>query len=81
VIYKFKYKYRWFFKTHKIIGHSFNEKLDRMALHFPDGSLLELADWSCYDCKLGPDWALAVKKSMEEKAGQAIVVNRDLDAK
>lgn len=79
--YKFKYRKRILFKSVTVIGHSFNKDLDRMSLLLQDGGIQEISGWSKYDCKLGSDWALALKKSMEEKAGQSIVVNRELNAK
>jgi hypothetical protein len=81
VTYKFKCKSGWFYKTFTVVGHRYSPDLDRMSLLFADGGIYEISQWSCYDCKLGSDWALALKKSMEEKAGQPVVVNRDLDAK
>ncbi len=79
--YKFKYRRSIFYRSFKVVGHGFNKELDRMSLYFQDGSTREIARWSKCDCKLGPDWALAVKKQMEKKAGQSIPVDRDLDAK
>ena len=79
--YKFKYKCGRFYKSVSVIGHKYNKELDRMILMFKDGGIMEIASWSCYDCKLGKDWALAVKKEMEKQAGQSIPVDRDLDAK
>lgn len=79
--YKFKYKRRLFFRSFKVIGHSYNKELDRMALHFQNGSIRELPKWSACECLLGSDWALAVKEEMERKSGQEIIVHRDLDAK
>ncbi len=80
--YKFKYKcgYWPFFRSLTVIGHRLQTELDRMTLYFADGGIQDISSWSCCDCKLGSDWALAVKKEMEAKAGQPVIVNRELDA-
>lgn len=72
--YRFRYKKWFFWRSLKVVGNSYNRDLDRMYLYFPDGGIRELSGWSKYDCKLGQDWVLAVKKDMESKAGQPIVV-------
>lgn len=78
--YKFRYKSRLFYRSVTVVGHQYNKELDRMSLLLPDGGILEIAQWCCYDCKLGQDWVLALKKDMESKAGQPIAINRDLNA-
>lgn len=79
--YKFRFKNRLLFKSVSVIGHGLNRELDRMALYLPNGGVREIANWSKYDCKLGTDWVLAVKKNMEQKSGQTVNIDRDLNAK
>ena len=43
-----------------------------MILYFPDGSILRISEWDKCDLKLGVDWLLAQKKSMEQEIGQPI---------
>lgn len=79
--YKFTFKRGWRKKTFLVVGHAFNRELNRLTLYFEDGGLREIPEWSKCECILGSDWALAVKKDMEKKSGQAIPVDRNLDAK
>lgn len=70
--FKFRRRFRLFFRTFKVIGHRYDDKLDKMVLYFPDSGVLEISRWKMCDAKLGPDWALAMKKDMEKQAGQSI---------
>lgn len=79
-LFKFKRFGRIFYRRAEVIGHAYTKELDRMTLFLPNGGIYEVCQWSLCDCKLGPDWVLAKKKDMESKAGQAIPVNRNLDA-
>jgi len=74
VTYKFKYRRGLIWRSAKVTGHRYEQALDKMVLFFADGSLREIAEWSKFDLKLGLDWALVMKKAMEEKAGQAVPV-------
>lgn len=76
--YKFKFRRRLFFRSIIVVGHGFNQNLDRMMLYLPDGGIREIHEWSKCDCKLGIDWVLAKQKDMEEKSAQSIAINRDL---
>jgi hypothetical protein len=70
--YKFKYKKGFFWKSVTVTGHQTIKEMDRMDLIKEDGSIISLSQWSKYDLKLGQDWVLAVKKTMEKEAGQSI---------
>lgn len=79
--YKFSYKlYGLLFKSVTVLGHGYNKELDRMTLYLPNGGIKEIANWSAHDCMLGSDWVLAMKKEMEAKSGQPIVIDRDVNA-
>jgi len=66
---------RWFFwRKVFVIGHRYEELFDKLVLFLEDGGVEEISRWSKCDLRLGLDWALAVKKSAEEKAGQSIPV-------
>jgi len=75
ITFKFKCKRKriGFWKTYVVSG--FRRDDNRMCLFFEDGTTLELCEWSKYDCKLGTDYFDAVKKVMEQKAGQSIPTN------
>lgn len=75
MLYKIKYRRRFFWKTLVIAQHHLLKDLDRMDLFFPDGSVLSLSQWSRYDMRLGVDWVLATKKQMEKEAGQPIALS------
>jgi hypothetical protein len=70
--YKFKFKRHLFWKTYAVDGHRYDEKQDKVCLFFEDGSLREIKDWKKCIVKLGPDWALTVKKALEKEAGVPI---------
>ncbi len=61
-----------FWRSYLVIGFKYEKDLNRMILYFEDGSILELCEWSKYDCKLGQDYFDCIKKDMEQKAGQSI---------
>ncbi len=73
ITFKIKIRKRFFWEEFIISG--FRQENDRMCLFFEDGSCLELSKWSRYDCQLGTDYFDAVKKIMEQKAGQSIPTN------
>jgi hypothetical protein len=75
--YKFTYRpYKNFlWKTHIIIGHRFEQLTDKMCLFFANGSVVEIPHWKDCELKLGTDWALAVKASLEQQSGQTIPLN------
>jgi hypothetical protein len=72
-MYNFKYKRRFFFKSLKnAVGHHHHAQVDRMDVHFQNGSILSIPEWSrCY-LKLGPDFFIFQKKELEKQAGQPI---------
>jgi len=68
--YKFKYRHKndWFWTTVKVIGHKL-EGNNTMVLFLENG-LIAIPEWSNnYFLKLGSDWMLFEKKSMEEQSG------------
>lgn len=70
--YVFKYRRRLFWKSETVSGHRYEADQDKMVIYYPDGAVKELSKWSKCEVALGKDWVLAVKKNMEQKAGQAI---------
>lgn len=70
--FRFRRRFRLFFRSFTVIGHRYDDNLDKMVLYIPDGGVREISRWKYCDAKLGTDWALAMKKDMEAKAGQAI---------
>jgi hypothetical protein len=73
--YRFRFKHKWFWHSRKVIGHHFDESQNKMILYFANGGLEEIASWKSCSAKLGSDWALTVKKNMEQQAGVPIAVN------
>jgi hypothetical protein len=56
-----------------VVGHRLEDGC--MTLFKEDGGLETIPDWSKYALKLGSDWALAVKKNMENQSGVDVKVN------
>lgn len=75
--YKFTYRHykKFLYKSQMINGHRLDQVLDKMCLFFADGSIIEIPHWKDYELKLGSDWALAVKTSLEQQSGQTIPLN------
>ena len=72
-MFTFKYK-RWFFykSLKSVVGHHHHAQVDRMDVHFQNGSILSIPQWSkCY-LKLGPDFFIFQRKELEKQAGQPI---------
>jgi hypothetical protein len=46
--------------------------LDAMIFYFEDGTIDRIPEWSKYFYKLGADWELAQKKSIEKEIGKEI---------
>jgi hypothetical protein len=72
--YIFKYRRGFFWKKVAIIGHNYEEKLDKMILFLPDGEIMEIPHWRDYFLWLGQDAQLALTQKMEQEAGQKIPV-------
>lgn len=70
--YVFNYRRNYFWKSCKVAGHKHDANQDKMILFFSDGSVREIANWKDCEVKLGTDWVLAVKKSMEKESGQPV---------
>jgi hypothetical protein len=70
--YVFKFRRKFFWKSHKVIGHHYDQGQDKMVLHYQDGSIQEVASWKSCEVKLGQDWCLAMKRQLEQQAGQPI---------
>jgi len=79
--YKFKYKRKWFWKTHTVSGHRYDDKTGAMELFFDDGSILSIGQWKKCSVRLGKDWVLAVKKEMEKESGQKIELDVNYERK
>ena len=77
--YKFKWKRKWIYHTKVVLGHNYNQVADKMVLYYPNGSIEEIPRWKDCAVKLGVDWVLAVKKSMEAKTGQSIPLAIDVN--
>lgn len=73
--YKFKYKRSVFWKSVHVIGHDYNKSQDKMVVYFEGGALKEIKDWSSCELFLGLDWVLFIKKDMEQKAGQPVMLS------
>jgi hypothetical protein len=71
-MFKFSYKRKWLWHTYKVTGFKASPEVDRMSIYFEDGSMLEIAQWSKCDCKLGNDYFMLLHKKMESEAGVAI---------
>lgn len=71
-IFRFKFKGSLFWRKRTVIGYSPVAAADRMILFFEDGGIEEIAGWSGYHAKMGPDWVLAMKTKMEKEAGTAV---------
>ena len=71
-MFKFRYKKGWFWYTEEVTGFHATPEVDRMNLYFEDGSMLEIAQWSKCDCKLGADYFAVLHKKMESEAGMPI---------
>ena len=78
---KYIFKYRkggsWLWNKKEVVGHKYEESQNKMILYYPNGGLKEIAHWTDHEVELGVDWMLAIKKSMEEKAGQSIPLKVD----
>jgi hypothetical protein len=72
--YKFVYKHhkKFFWQYRIVVGHRYDQHTDKMCLFFTTGGVAEIPHWKDYEVKLGTDWVLAVKTSMEQQSGQAI---------
>lgn len=70
--YKFKYKRFLFWNSYKVIGHTLDEKQNKLVLFFEDGSIREIKKWTDCEVQLGTDWVIAQKKVMEKESGQVI---------
>jgi len=75
--YKFKYRRKWFWRSIKIAGHSYQENQDKMVLYKKDGSIEEIHHWKDCSAKLGTDWVLFTKTQMEKQSGQQININQE----
>jgi hypothetical protein len=67
-----KWKRKWFWHKHKVVGFHLTQESNRMALFYKDGSIYEIPKWSECACKLGSDYHQMLKEKMEKEAGTAI---------
>ena len=72
--FKFQWKCGIFWKKRMINGFGYDKETDRMTIHFPDGGMYEIAQWSKRDCILGSDFFKFNHAKMEQNAGQTIPV-------
>lgn len=70
--YKFQYRRRFLWKSIIVIGHQYLPDQGKMVVFFPNGSILEIANWHDCECRLGTDWVNATKRMQEAKAGREI---------
>ena len=70
--YLFKWKRRLFFHTKKVVGHRYEKEQDKMVLFFENGGIREIKLWTQCENVLGSDWALIMKKQMEQQSGVSI---------
>lgn len=73
--YFFKYKKSIIWRSKKVCGHRYEEKQDKMILFYKDGGVEEIANWKNHSCKLGIDWVIAIKKTMEKESGNNVPIN------
>lgn len=72
--YTFKYKKYLLWRTIKNVkGHALDG--DRMDIFLDDG-IISISGWSKYDMKLGSDFIIAQKESMENETGQPISMKK-----
>ncbi len=78
--YKFKYKRigNWFWTTKTVTGHGVED--NRLILYFKDLTLLEIPKFDELEVRLGNDWLLSTKASMEKEAGNAVKVELNTQA-
>lgn len=72
MLYRFRWRRRFFWRSLKVSGHRYERDQDKMVLFFPDGSVREIAEWSKCEVSLRQDWVLTSKKLMESQAGVTI---------
>jgi hypothetical protein len=72
MVFKFKYRRRFFWHTIVAEGVRYENELDRMVLVLPGKKTYEICHWKDCDCQLGPDWFLAQKEQMSKEAGTEI---------
>ena len=74
--YNFKYKRRFFWRTIKNVkGHSLNTSTGHMEI-FLDAGIRSIHKWSNCDLKLGSDFILFQKDSMEKQANTSINLDK-----
>lgn len=79
MLYKIKYKRDrgLFYKTLKNVkGHIFDEKQECLVVYFNYG-IITIPNWKNYHMKLGNDFLLSQKTSMEEESNQNINIRKD----
>lgn len=74
MMYVFKFRRRWLWKSVTVQGHNYDPGQDKMCLFLPNGAVREVANWKQCEVALGVDWVLAQKKSLEEQTGQTIAI-------
>jgi len=67
--YIFRWKRNLFWKKKVVTGHKYEENQNKMVLLLPDGGLEEIKKWKDCVCKLGVDWVLVTKETIQEEAG------------
>jgi|GEM_PF-4637703 len=72
--YVFTYRRRFFWHSHKVIGHQCDVPQDKMVLFFADGAVREIANWKQCEVKLGADWVLAQRRALEAQTGAPIAL-------
>lgn len=73
---KYKFKFRrigsWFWTTKTVVGHSVDRDTDRLYLYSDGLNIYEVPKFSELEVKLGSDWKLAMKDTMEKEAGGTV---------
>lgn len=74
-----EYVFHWrrflFWKKTSVVGHNYDNKIDKMILYYKDGSIREIKKWSECEVYLKTDWVLALKSKMESESGQNVKLN------
>lgn len=74
--FKVKWKRRWFWRSMRCEGVVYLKDQDKMSLHLPNGTQIEVPEWSKCAVIVGRDWLVAVQKAMELQSGHAIPIRK-----
>lgn len=70
--YIFKWKSGLLTRSRVVVGHRYDQEQGKMVLYFANGAVEEIPNWKNCAIRLGIDWVIAEKKSMEQRSGSVI---------